>query len=141
MRNNKLDAENILPSVWKNRCHMNHPLRILCAEDNAILGEIMLCLFAREGHWVEQVEDGAKAWNRLESNLDGFDVVVTDHEMPGMTGLQLVERLRGADFQGRIVVHSSGITPEQADRYRALGTAQFVPKASNVDELLRAVVA
>lgn len=119
----------------------NRPLHVLCADDNSILGEIMLCLFAREGCWVEQVEDGAKAWNRLSSDINGFDVVVTDHQMPGMTGLQLVERLRAADFQGRIVVHSSGITPEQTERYRALGAARFVPKASNADALLRAVVA
>ena len=117
------------------------PLHVLCADDNVILGEIMLCLLAREGHWVEQVEDGAKAWERLSTNINGFDVLVTDHEMPGMTGLELVERVRAANFTGRIVVHSSGVTPEQVARYRALGAAQFVSKASNADELLRAVVA
>jgi CheY-like chemotaxis protein len=117
------------------------PLHVLCADDNAILGEIMVCLLAREGHWVEQVEDGAKAWDRLSADIDGFDVVVTDHQMPGLTGLELVERLRGANFAGRVVVHSSGVTPEQAARYRALGAARFVPKASSADQLLRAVVA
>lgn len=117
------------------------PLHILCADDNAILGEIMLCLFAREGHWVEQVEDGARAWDRLSSDIDGFDVLVTDHQMPGLTGLELVERVRAANFTGRIVVHSSGVTPEQAARYRALGAGRFVPKASSAHELLRAVVA
>lgn len=119
----------------------NRPLHVLCADDNVILGEIMLCLLAREGHWVEQVEDGAKAWDRLSADIDSFDVVVTDHQMPGLTGLELVERLRSAKFSGRIVVHSSGVTPEQAARYRALGATQFVPKASTADELLRAVVA
>jgi CheY-like chemotaxis protein len=117
------------------------PLHVLCADDNVILGEIMLCLLARDGHWVEQVEDGAKAWDRLSTDIDGFDVLVTDHEMPGLTGLELVERLRAANFQGRIVVHSSGLTPEQTERYRALGAAQFVPKASTADALLRAVIA
>lgn len=120
---------------------MARPLHVLCADDNVILGEIILCLLAREGHWVEQVEDGAKAWERLSAELDAFDVVVTDHQMPGLTGLELVERLRAADFHGRIIVHSSGITPEQVGCYRALGATQFVPKASNADDLLRAVVA
>ena len=120
---------------------IGRPLHVLCADDNAILGEIMLCLLAREGHWVEQVEDGAKAWDRLSADLGGFDVLVTDHQMPGLTGLELVERLRSVKFSGRIVVHSSGVTPEQAARYRALGATKFVPKASTADELLRAVVA
>src|SRR5581483_4752540 len=85
------------------------PLHVLCADDNVILGEIMLCLLARAGHWVEQVEDGAKAWERLSSDIEAFDVLVTDHQMPGLTGLELVERLRAAKFTGRIVVHSSGV--------------------------------
>ena len=75
------------------------PLHILCADDNVILGEIMLCLLAREGHWVEQVGDGAKAWDRLSADIDSFDVLVTDHQMPGLTGLELVERLRSAPKQ------------------------------------------
>jgi CheY-like chemotaxis protein len=116
------------------------PLRILCADDNVVLGEILLSVFAREGHWVEQVEDGAKAWNRLYPAVNDFDLLVTDHEMPGLTGLQLVERLRAANFRGRVIVHSSGFTTAQAAKYRALGVTQFVPKACTIDELLRAVL-
>ena len=115
------------------------PLRILCADDNALLGELMLRLFANEGYWVEQVEDGAKAWARLSSGVDHFDVIVTDHHMPGLTGLQLVDRLHAAGFRGRIVVHSSGLTAPLAAGYRALGVSHFVAKAATADALLRAV--
>lgn len=117
------------------------PLRVLCADDNALLGELMLRLFAKEGYWVEQVEDGAKAWERLSAGVDNFDVIVTDHHMPGLTGLQLVDRLRAAGFCGRIVVHSSGLTGPLTADYRALGVSQFVAKAATADALLRAVAA
>lgn len=117
----------------------NHPLRILCADDNAILGNVMLCFFAKAGHWVEHVNDGLRAWDRLSQDLTNFDVVVTDHQMPGLTGLELVELLRQANYSGRIVVHSSSLKHEEIEAYRGLGVASIVQKAARADELLTAV--
>lgn len=115
------------------------PLRVLCADDNAMLGDVMLCLLARAGYWVEHVEDGLKAWDRIAPDVRNFDVVVTDHQMPTLNGLELVELLRQASFPGRIVVYSSSLTPSLLDRYRAFGVTSFVTKASRSDELLGAI--
>lgn len=115
------------------------PLRILCAEDNELLGDVMLQLFAKAGHWVEYFENGRRAWERMEPDLAGFDVVVTDHQMPELTGLQLVERLRQGGFSGRVVVHCSGLTPEQAARYRQHGVQAIVIKSCRAEQLLAAV--
>jgi CheY-like chemotaxis protein len=127
------------------RCEPNLPknrrVRILCADDDTFFGEVVVCLFAREGFWVEHVEDGAKAWRRLSPNIHGFDVIVTDHQMPRMSGLGLVKRLRAAGFCGPIIVHSSGITTEEAARYRGLGVRKIVAKPARADELLRAIAA
>jgi CheY-like chemotaxis protein len=117
----------------------NRPLRILCADDNTVLGEIMLCLFAQQGHWVEHVNDGLHAWSRLSQNLASFDVVVTDHQMPRMTGLGLAELLRQANYRGKIVVHSSSLTSDQIERYRAFGATAFIMKAARAEALLEAV--
>lgn len=118
---------------------MNRPLRILCAEDNALLGDVLLTLFARAGHWVEQVEDGLTAWDRVSQDLNSYDVIVTDHEMPGLTGLELVELLRQAAFRGRIIVHCSGLSHEDESRYRALGVDTILFKSSQSQQLLGAV--
>lgn len=115
---------------------MHQPLRILCAEDNEMLGEVMLSVFASAGHWVEHVEDGQRAWERLAGGISDFDVVITDHEMPRMNGLTLVQQLRQADFRGRIIVHSSAVGPEEAARYHALGITKIVQKGSRPDALL-----
>jgi CheY-like chemotaxis protein len=118
---------------------MTRPLRILCADDNAMLGDVMLCLFAKAGHWVEHVNDGLRAWDRISQDLTDFDVVVTDHQMPGLTGLELVELLRQANYSGRIVVHSSSLKHEEIAAYRGFGVASVVQKAARPDDLLTAV--
>jgi CheY-like chemotaxis protein len=117
------------------------PLRILCADDNVMLGDVMLCLLAKAGHWVEHVNDGLRAWDRISQDLANFDVVVTDHQMPGLTGLELVELLRDANYSGRIVVHSSFLKHEQVEAYRRLGVASVVQKAARPETLLTAVEA
>lgn len=120
---------------------MSQPLRILCADDNAMLGEMMRHLFTGAGHAMEHVDNGLEAWDRISKDLGYFDVVVTDHQMPGLDGLELVELLQQAGYAGRIVVFSSGLTREQTESYCRLGVRGMVMKPSNVEELLGAVEA
>ena len=120
---------------------MVRPLRILCADDNAMLGNMLLCLFSQAGHWVEHVGNGLDAWERISADASNFDVVLTDHQMPGLTGLELVELLSQAKFPGRIVVHTSALNSAELERYRALGVSEVVIKSARADQLLAAVSA
>lgn len=120
---------------------MSQPLRILCADDNAMLGEMMLRLFTEAGHLAVHVNNGFEAWDRISKDLGYFDVIVTDHQMPGLDGLELVELLRQAGYAGPIVVFSSALTQEQTESYCRLGVKGIVMKPSSVKELLNAVEA
>ena len=113
------------------------PLRILCAEDNVSIGELMVLVFRKAGHVAEHATDGLAAWHRLSQDFAQFDVIVTDHQMPGLDGLMLVERLRQSAYRGRIIVQSANLTPRQAERYRALGVSTIAGKNLKPDELLR----
>lgn len=114
-------------------------LRILCADDNVFLGGILVQMFKRAGHSAEHVPNGVDAWDRLSRAIGDFDVVVTDHEMPGLNGLELVELLREARFGGRIVLYTSGVTPCEIESYRRFGVAAVVLKAPQPTALLQAV--
>lgn len=66
------------------------------------------------------------------------DLVITDMKMPGMTGLDLLRRMiaKGCrtSTQHKIVI-SSGLTPGQAEEFRALG-CHYLPKPFALEDLL-----
>lgn len=117
----------------------NRPLRILCVEDQEILGDVMLCLLSQAGHWVEHVSDGLDAWDRISQDLANFDVVITGHLMPRLNGLDLVELLHEAVFPGRIILYTAGVSADATERYRAFGVSSIIQKSSRAEDLLGAV--
>jgi len=104
------------------------PLHILYAEDLSQLRDFMGIMLGREGHTVETAEDGAIALERLGNDLSAFDLLITDHHMPRLTGLELVRRVRKTAFAGRIIVFSSELSEEVNLLYRQLGVDLILPK-------------
>lgn len=102
-------------------------LRVLYADDLLDLRELMRFALSREGHGIECVEDGQHALDRVLAD-PRFDLVITDHHMPRMNGIELVSRLRAVPFQGRIMVFSSELSPAVAEDYRNLGVDKILYK-------------
>jgi two-component system OmpR family response regulator/two-component system response regulator QseB len=67
-------------------------VRILVVEDDSLLGDALRVGLRREGFSVDWVQDGAKAWAALASQP--FAAVVLDLGIPGISGLELLRRLR-----------------------------------------------
>ncbi len=116
-------------------------LRILCAEDELMIGELLCQQLLAAGYAAEHVADGFTAWERMSGDLAHFDVLITDHQMPGLTGLELVDLLRQGNYRGHIVVHSGAITATDVASYRALGVDALVAKGGKIDELMAQVTA
>lgn len=114
-------------------------LRVLCAEDDPSIREIMKMVLEKDGHQVELVGDVPRALQRIDGGAAHFDVVITDHEMPTGTGLEVVARLRKIGFAGRIVVHCSELKAVHAAAYRALAVEHFLVKPASLDKILAAV--
>jgi len=104
------------------------PLHILYAEDLKQLRDFMGIMLGREGHTVETADDGAIALERLGHDLAAFDLLITDHHMPRMNGLELVRCVRSMPFAGRIIVFSSELSEDVHDQYRQLGVDLILPK-------------
>jgi two-component system sensor histidine kinase RpfC len=98
---------------------------------------VLRCVLERAGHRVESVDNGNVAFQRAIS--ESFDLVITDHEMPGLSGLELVGRLRGADFRGKIVVHSSVLRANDAKAYREFQVDRILTKPVTLNELITAI--
>lgn len=102
------------PSVLPRRF-----LRILYADDLRELREVARISLSREGHGIECVADGSLALARVIAD-PAFDLVITDHHMPNMNGLELVTCLREQEFAGKIMVFSSELSSAVAAAYRRL---------------------
>jgi CheY-like chemotaxis protein len=94
-------------------------LRILYADDLLELRDVVRLTLSRDGHGIECVEDGQLALNRITAD-PSFDLIITDHHMPNMTGLDLVNALRNMNFPGKIVVFSSELSPAIESEYLRL---------------------
>lgn len=128
----RVQAARSPAGTWK-------PLRILYAEDHEQMAEMLTCALQRAGHQVEWAEDGQKAFDRIAVDLKGFDVLITDHRMPRLSGLELVEKIRGTAFPGKIIVHSSNLLAADACANRAWEVDHILDKPATLAALLAAL--
>jgi CheY-like chemotaxis protein len=92
-------------------------LRILYADDVRELRDVARISFTREGHAIETFADGALALARVMAD-PSFDLIITDHHMPNLNGLEFVTRLREEKYPGKIMVFSSELSDAVAKEYR-----------------------
>lgn len=94
--------------------------RIIYADDMRELRELMKVILAREGHAITCVNDGSEALAELTRDSGAFDIVITDHHMPVMNGLDFIRHLRATAYAGKIIVFSSELSPEITAAYHRL---------------------
>ncbi|MFG0274982.1 MAG: PP2C family protein-serine/threonine phosphatase [Phycisphaerales bacterium] len=77
-------------------------MRVLIAEDERITRTTLARQLERWGHEVVATENGREAWERLQE--DRFDIVLTDWEMPELSGVELIKKIRGLEGRDYIYV-------------------------------------
>jgi len=70
-------------------------IKILVVDDMAAMRKILKTLLAQLGYKnVDEAEDGKQALEILKQNPDKYGLVITDWNMPNMTGIELVQAIR-----------------------------------------------
>jgi CheY-like chemotaxis protein len=96
---------------------------IVLAEDDTDIRDVTTRLLRRAGHTVLQAVDGAAAWQAIEEHQP--DIVLSDIEMPVMTGVDLCQQIR-ADSRTRhlpVVFVSGSLIPGDRRPEQAEATA------------------
>ena len=114
---------------------MDSPLNILLAEDERSVALSICFALKPDGHKIEMVRDGEQALFDITAKPDAFDLLITDHSMPRMNGVELVKRLRERGFRGKILVLSAHLSPENRVAYQALGVDGLLPKPFDLFQL------
>lgn len=110
-------------------------LHVLYAEDVRELRELVTLLLDSSGHRVDTAVNGQDALQKVFTAPTAYDVVITDHHMPVMNGLELVSELRQLAFPGKIVVFSSELSREVHERYQQFRVDHILPKPVFPDTL------
>ena len=87
-------------------------LKILVADDDATLLDLMVHRFNKMGLKVDRVDDGRQAQKLIERT--DYDLIVTDIYMPGATGLALLKNAKEKDPHVQVVVVTAGATLDNA---------------------------
>ncbi len=117
-------------------------IRVLLAEDQAMVRGALSALLSLESdiEVLGAAADGESAWRELQRLTP--DVLVTDIEMPGLTGLELAQRIQRQELATKVVIVTTFARPGFLRRALDAGVVGYLLKdapAENLAEALRKV--
>ena len=118
---------------------MREALQILAVEDEKAVAQILAVVLGGPMAKVIRAADGWEALIKVAANNRPFDLVITDHRMPRMNGLELVRRLRARQFHGKIMVLSAHLFDEDIRAYEELRVDMMMSKPFDFEEIQNAV--
>jgi PAS domain S-box-containing protein len=115
-------------------------LRILLVEDNALVRETVADVLRLDGHAVDVASDGEAGLGLLQATeARPYDLLVTDVNLPRLSGRELLQRIRGRGLARGVLVVSGLLDPRLGAELRELGADRVVSKPIGMEDLLSAV--
>ena len=105
---------------------MNAMRKVLVVDDDPVVSKSFDRVLARKGYVVVTAENGQEALNKVAH--EDYDAVFTDIRMPGMSGLEVAERLRAKRPWTPVVIITGYGTSENEARAEAAGVRSFLRK-------------
>ncbi|TNF62444.1 MAG: PAS domain-containing sensor histidine kinase [Burkholderiales bacterium] len=112
------------------------PGRVLYVDDDTLLTDLVSRQLARAGHQVETHSDPLQALRRLSDGGPPFDVLVVDHNMPQMSGLDLADAARRLQPGMPVILTSAVVTDHLQASAAGRGIARVVEKSGSVQQLV-----
>lgn len=119
---------------------VERPLRVLHVDDDPMNLRVVDEILRAFGHHAVAASSGEEALDQL--GREAFDVVLLDIHMPGIGGLEVVERLRasvGPERLTPVIALTADVFTLRPSEYRARGFTDFVAKPIMVTGLLAAI--
>jgi DNA-binding response OmpR family regulator len=127
--------ENEAGTLFENPS--NPRRRILVVDDDSIICQLSSEALTGDGYEVDIAEDGAVAWGALQ--LASYDLLITDHNMPNLTGVELVKKIQAARLPLPVIMASGTMPVEEFKRHPGLPIEALLIKPYTLAELLGVV--
>lgn len=105
---------------------MSAPRKILVVDDDPIVGKSFDRVLAGKGYAVITARDGEEALRKLAS--ESYDAVFTDIKMPGMSGIEVAEKIKATKPWLPVVIVTGYGTEANRARATAAGVSDFLQK-------------
>jgi DNA-binding response OmpR family regulator len=125
------------PAGASVQCQAHPRHRILVVDEDSDLRLLYADVLALPGYHVDAAEDGAAGWEALQAN--NYNLLITEHSMPKLTGVELVRKLRSARMAVPVVMAAVRLPTHELVRNPSLQVAAMLLKPFAVDVLLDTV--
>ncbi|HMN93900.1 MAG TPA: ATP-binding protein [Hydrogenophaga sp.] len=115
------------------------PRHILYLDDDDTLVFLVRRLLERRGYRVTGVSDQQQAIDAVRANPEGFDLMLTDYNMPGMSGIEVAEEVLRIRPSLAVAVASGYINDELEQKARAAGVREVVFKTDAIESFCEVV--
>ena len=132
---NTTHTEDSNPAAFKRASKSPH--RILLVDDDSELRDYHAEILARYGYNVDTAENGVVAWNTLHEV--SYDLLITDNNMPKLTGLELIQKVRSEGMKLPIILASGTVPTAELTSNSPLRIEATLLKPFYPDELLTTV--
>jgi len=119
------------------RCQTRAFKRILLVDDELLILQCNTAVLTRSGYHAEIAQDGAAAWEALQAKA--YDLLITDNNMPRLSGIELVKKVRSAHLKLPVILASGNLPTGELGRNPLLQPIATLAKPFTGEELLRAV--
>jgi len=119
---------------------IHRPLKVLHVDDDPMNLRVVQEILGAFGHQAVMACSGEEALQRLAT--EAFDIMLLDIHMPGMTGLEVIERLRASKGPERnlpVIALTADVYSRRPAEYVALGFNDFVSKPIMVSGLIATI--
>jgi len=108
--------------------------KIMIAEDEEITLKHLLSTFQKEGYEVSGFSNGLKALEGIKE--ENFDVLIADIKMPGLTGIELLEKIKEKNIETEVIIITGYGSIDSAVAAVKKGAYDYITKPFDLDEML-----
>lgn len=106
-------------------------MKLLLVDDDSFLRDMYAQKFAEAGHQVEAAKDGTEALRMLDEDV--FEIILLDMIMPGITGVELIEKIANtASNAAKCIVLSNQGEQSDIDAANSAGAIGYIIKAESI---------
>lgn len=106
---------------------------ILIADDEDLIRQVLHDTLTEQGYHVEAVATGSQAWSAVQEQV--FDLAFIDIRMPGLSGLDLLQKTQAAQIDLPIIIITGQTTLTNAIEAMKRGAFDYLPKPFDLDDV------